>query len=97
MDYVIKSGNFGVKLNQLDSYYVSGLYQFRHPIMAIKDLQQKGYARQAIKGTSTFKPFIWIVEAGRRIRTTPNIFRKYQNARKTNALFKALGVRRQTD
>lgn len=97
LEYIMKCGDFGIKMNQKETLYVSRLYQLRHPIMAIKDLQQKGCQNQAFAKSKILKHFAWIVEGGRRICKTPNIFGKYRSARKVNALFKSLGIRRRTD
>ena len=97
MEYVMKCGNFGVKLNKADAFYVSRLHQLRHPITAIKDLQHKGCENLAIARNPILRPFAWIVEGMRHICKTPIIMKKYRKARRTNALFKSLGVSRFTD
>ena len=97
MEYIMKCGNFGNKLNQTDTLYVSGLYQLRHPIMTIRDLQQKGLGNAVIARNPILRPFAWFAEGWRRIIKTPDKLEKYRNARKTNALFKSLGVSRSVD
>ena len=97
MEYIMKCGNFGVKLNQSDSLYVSGLYKLRHPIKAIRDLQHKGCENLAIAKNPILRPFAWVMEGMRRICKTPKLFRKYRNARRINSLFKSLGISRITD
>ncbi len=97
MEYIMKCGNFGIKLNQTDSLYVSGLYQLRHPIMTIKDLQQKGLENVTIKENPFLRPFAWIAEGWHRIIKTPDKLEKYRYARRTNALFMSLGVSRSAD
>ncbi len=97
MEYIIKCGNFGVKLSQEDTLYVSSLYQLRHPIALIKDLQQKGCESLSIAKNPILRPFVWIAEGVRRVCKMPDKFGRYRNARRTNALFKSLGVSRQAD
>ena len=97
MEYIMRCGNFGAKRNEKDTLSVSRLYQLRHPIATIRDLQQKGRKDLRIEQNPILRLFIWIFEGGRRICRIPNLFGKYQNARKTNALFKALGVTRSTE
>lgn len=97
MEYIMKCGDFGIKKDQKDTLYVSGLYQLRHPIATIKGLQRKGYENPVIRSNPILKPFAWIVEAKRRLCKTPHHLEKYRKARKTNALFKSLGICRSTD
>ena len=97
MEYIMKCGNFGIKLNQTDTLYVSGFYQLRHPIMTIRELQQKGLENIDIARKPILRPVAWIMEGWRRAFKTPDILGKYRNARKTNALFKSLGVSRLAD
>ncbi len=94
MEYVMKCGNFGVKLNQTDTVYVGRLYQLCHPIMTIKELQQKGCESFKIARNPILKPFAWIIEGARRLNKSRYIFGDYKNARKINTLFKSLGVKR---
>ena len=97
MEYIMKCGDFGIKKNKKDTIYISRLYQLRHPIMAIKDLQQKGCQNPMIAKNKILKHFAWVIEGGRRIYKTPNMLGKYRNARKINALFKSLGISRHID
>lgn len=97
MEYIMKCGNFGIKLNQTDTVYVSGFYQLRHPVMTIRELQQKGLENTAAAQNPILRPIAWIMEGWRRIFRTPDILGKYRNARKANALFKSLGVSRCAD
>lgn len=97
MEYIMRCGNFGAKRNETDMLSVSGLYQLRHPITTIRNLQQKGQKGLAIAKKPILKPFIWIVEGIRRICKVPKLLGQYQNARKTNALFKSLGITRFTE
>lgn len=97
MEYIMRSGNFGAKRNETDMLSVSGLYQLRHPLATIRDLQQKGQKDLAIARHPILKPFVWIVEGARRICKVPSLLGKYQYARKTNALFESLGVTRSTE
>lgn len=97
MNYIMKCGDFGRKKNQKDTLYVSRLYQLRHPIMVIKDLQHKGCQNPSIAKSRILKPFAWIIEGYQRIWKTPNILGKYRNARRINGLFKSLGISRRTD
>ncbi len=97
MEYVMKCGNFGADIDQTDSLYITGLYQLRHPIKTFKDLQKKGCENPTITKNPILKPFAWILEAGRNVRKTPNLLQKFHKARKTNSLFRSLGVCRSTD
>ena len=97
MDYITECGNFGNKKNQKDTLYVSRLYQLRHPIIAIRNLQKKGNEHPATASNPILKSFAGIVEAGCHIFKTPHMLGKYRNARRTNALFKALGISRSSD
>ncbi|MCR5565561.1 MAG: nucleotidyltransferase family protein [Clostridiales bacterium] len=97
MEYIINCGDFGVKLNRTDALFISRLYQLRHPIMAIRDLQQKGCKKSAIMRSTILRPFAWIVEGGRHLCKTPHMMGKYRNARRINVLFKSLGISRRTD
>ncbi len=97
MEYVMRCGNFGVNLSQTDTLYVSGLYQLRHPIKVIRDLQQKGCESLTIARNPILRPFAWIVEGRRRFCKTHSKLDKYRNARRTNALFRSLGVSRYTE
>ena len=97
MEYVMKSGNFGIKLDQADTLYVSRLYQLRHPITAIRDLQKIGCENLAIAKNPILRPFAWIAEGWKHFCNTPNILKRYRSARRTNALFMSLGVTRSKD
>ncbi len=97
MEYVMKCGNFGAKLNPTDTFYVNGLYQLRHPFMVIRGLQEKGRENLVVAKNPILRPFAWILEGGRRIAKMPNLLGKYQNAKKINILFKSLGVARSTE
>ena len=61
MEYIMKCGNFGIKLNQTDTLYVSGFYQLRHPIMTIRELQQKGLENIDIARKPILRPVAWIM------------------------------------
>lgn len=97
MEYIMKSGNFGVKLNPTDANYISGLYKLRHPITAIRELKQKECENLATPRNMLLKTFDWIVVCVRRIIKIPGLLEKYRNARKINALFKSLGITRYTE
>ena len=84
-------------LKELAITTISGLYQLRHPIMTIKELQQKGLENASIKRNPILRPFAWITEGWRRIIKTPDKLEKYRYARRTNALFMSLGVSRSAD
>ena len=97
MEYILKCGNFGANLSQADTLYVSGIYQLRHPIIAIRDLQKKGCESSTIARSPILRPFAWIAEGWKRIIKTSNILDNYRNARRINILFTSLGVSRSTD
>ena len=80
MEYVMKCGNFGVKLNQTDALCVSVLYQMRHPLKVIRALQEKGCEAWAAAKNPILRPFAWIVEGSQRMRRSKNALEAYRKA-----------------
>ena len=97
MEYIMQSGNFGIKLNPIDTLYVSRVYQLRHPFALVRELQRKGHESAKIERCPILRPLAWTIEGWRRFCKTPDALGKIRNARRMNTLFKSLGISRSTE
>lgn len=97
LEYVLKCGNFGIKLNELEVLSTNRMYRLRHPIDMIKDLQCRGCENWKAAKSPLLRPFAWIWEGRQLLLETPKAMEGYRNSRRMNALFKALGIRRAAD
>ena len=97
MQYVMKCGNFGSKMNHLEALSISRMYRLQHPIATVKELQRRGCESWKAAKYPLLRPFAWIWEGMQLIRKTPRVLYGYQNSRRMNTLFKALGIRRAND
>ena len=101
MDYILASGNFGVKKTEDSDVIENVLTQFRSPKAALKLLQEGGEVNwEAAKKYDVLRPFAWIYQAGRYIKKGLNRenalseFRvEYAEAKRRNEMFDALGVK----
>lgn len=97
MEYIVKCGDFGIKLNQSEVLSINRMYRLRHPIATIKDLQRRGCESWKAAKYPLLRPFAWIWEGRQLLLETPSVIEGYRDSRKMNVLFKALGIRRETD
>ncbi len=101
MDYVLACGNFGNKKIS-DADIAENVFAYAStPKMVFQLLQKRGLANwKAAKKYSFLRPFAWIYQAFRyafrglrRDEATVKLKDEYNNAKRRNAMFEALGVK----
>lgn len=101
MDYVLSCGNFGNK-KKTDEDISQNVFAYAStPKMAFKLLQRQGRKNwEAAQKYKILRPFAWIYQAFRyasrglkRDQATAKLKEEYNEARKRNAMFDALGVK----
>ena len=97
MDYVLKCGNFGNKLNRSETIAVSRSHRLKHPIWVIRDLQKRGIERWDENSPRILKPFAWIGQGCQVLKENNVLELKSKESKKMNALFKSLGIKRSND
>jgi len=101
MKYVMSCGNFGKRRELLQSGSASKLPSFKHPIKLLKYIQSHGEHNWKILGIHPWlKPFAWIYQSCRYINMafqnkvgTKQIKNIYNEGRKRNEMFAALGIK----
>ena len=94
MDYVMSCGNFGRLRNIQEEAAVSRAGKLRHPVRALKELQQKGEENWELAGKPVLKPFAWAWEGAQILKDTSGLTGVYAEARRRDQMFDALGVKR---
>lgn len=101
LEYILSCGNFGNKRIN-DSSITENVFIFcRTPKAAYRLLQERGCANwAAAQKHKALEPFAWIYQLCRYVRkgvnrkdALSNILMEYKAAKRTNAMFDALGVR----
>ena len=95
MNYIMESGNFGVKKDQEERLAVSRTGKLRHPKAMLNELQKKGIENwEAATRCSLLKPFAWIWQGVKYLKDTPRFKEGYYKSKELHGLFNALGVKR---
>ena len=94
MEYVMRCGNFGSKQYTEEEIAIARAGKLRHPIKAIKELQEKGEENWRLAGNPGLKPFAWAWQGMQFLKGTPGLTRGYAEARRRDRMFDELGVMR---
>ncbi|MBR3019134.1 MAG: nucleotidyltransferase family protein [Clostridia bacterium] len=97
MDYVLSCGDFGGKRERSASLSTGRAEKLRHPIAALRELQQRGEENWPGAKKPYLKPFAWLWQGCRFFRETEDLAGGYATALQHSRLFDALGVRREAE
>ena len=92
MRHVLTSGNFGKKktLEEKKSFY--RFVKIRHPIKALKELQQKGKIEWGGAKNSGLRPFAWLWKGTQFIRDIPFMAKNHWSIKRHKRMLEDLGV-----
>ena len=102
MNYILDCGNFGIKKTEDSDISENAFAMARTPKAAFELLQRRGIANwEAAQNYTVLRPFAWVYQAGRYLNRGLNrenaiseLKREYEEAKKRNEMFDALGVKR---
>lgn len=102
MNYILDCGNFGIKRSEDSDISENAFAMARTPKAAFELLQRRGIANwEAAQNYTVLRPFAWVYQAGRYLNRGLNrenaiseLKREYEEAKKRNEMFDALGVKR---
>ena len=92
MDYIFSCGDFGRKIDYKESLSVGRAAKLRHPILALRELQQRGVENWPRAKKPYFRPFAWMWQGRRFFKETDNLPGGYAAAAKKDRMIEALGV-----
>lgn len=102
LNYLMESGNFGIKLKQNDDIELNVFLSARTPKVAFRLLKERGLANwKAAQKHNYLRRFAWLYQLWRyfykgfcRKYGRSKVKRNYYRAKKRNELFDALGIKR---
>ncbi len=95
MNYIMESGNFGIKRTAADKLAYSRYKVSSHPIQTLKTLQQKGLRDWPLAhNIPLLRPFAWIWESRQYYKDLIIMRKKHQKAKTRENLLNTLGVKR---